>query len=121
MRGGVDDRVRLLHGPYRAPCLHVGDRATCLRRDCDVKITGWTDALLPWPKGVPVGGRSGPSIVLDEELARAVRLESAAASITVHIPSLPVPVQLPVPPAVPAPSAGQVIDSGPCSGQSPAA
>jgi hypothetical protein len=74
-----DDRERLLHGPYRAPPLRVGDRAACLRRDCDVKITGWTDAPLPWPQGVPVGGRSAPSILLDDELARAVRLESAAA------------------------------------------
>ena len=79
MRGEVDHRVSLLHGPYRAPRLRVGDRAACLCRDCDVKITGWTDAPFPWPQGVPVGGRSAPSILLDDELARAVRLESAAA------------------------------------------
>ena len=54
------------------PC--IGDRTTCLRRDCEVKITGWTDALISWP----MGGRNAPSIVLDEELARVVRMESAA-------------------------------------------
>ena len=79
MRSGVDDGLRLLHGPYRAPPLRVGDRATCLRRDWDVRITGWTDAPIPWPEGVPVGGRSAPSIVLEDELARAVRLEAATA------------------------------------------
>lgn len=73
------DRERLLYGPYRAPPIRVGDRATCLRRDCDVKVTGWTDAPISWPEGVPVEGRSAPSIVLEEELARAVRMEAAAA------------------------------------------
>ena len=38
------NRVRLLFGPYQAPALERGDRATCLYRDCDVVVTGWTDA-----------------------------------------------------------------------------
>ena len=50
MRGAADDRVRLLHGPYQAPRLHVGDRATCLFRDRDVVGTGWTDAPISWPR-----------------------------------------------------------------------
>jgi hypothetical protein len=36
----ADDRVKLLHGPYRAPRLRVRDRATCLFRDCLVVVTG---------------------------------------------------------------------------------
>ena len=32
------------------PQLKVGDVATCLYRDCDVVVTSWTDAPLPWPR-----------------------------------------------------------------------
>jgi hypothetical protein len=42
-------------------------------------VTGWTDARISWPLGLPVGTKGRPSIVVDEELARAVRHESAAA------------------------------------------
>jgi hypothetical protein len=73
------DRIRLLHGPYRAPRLRVGDRATCLYRDCDVVVTGWTDAPISWPRALPVGERGPPGLLVDNELARAVRSESAAA------------------------------------------
>jgi hypothetical protein len=51
-----DDRVKLLHGPYQAPRLHVGERAACLFKDCDVVVTGWTDARITWPLCLPVGG-----------------------------------------------------------------
>jgi hypothetical protein len=34
----------LPHGPYRAPSLRVGERVTCLFKDGDVVVTGWTDA-----------------------------------------------------------------------------
>jgi hypothetical protein len=74
------DRVRLLHGPYRAPALRKGDRTTCLLRNGPVVVTSWTDARIPWPRCRALdrtGGGSG--ILLDEELARAVRCESAAA------------------------------------------
>jgi hypothetical protein len=54
-RRAADDRVRLLHGPYRAPKLHVGDRAQCLFRDCLVQVTAWTDARISWPRALPVG------------------------------------------------------------------
>jgi hypothetical protein len=75
----VDDRARLLGGPYRAPRLHVGDRATCLFRDCDIEVTSWTDAPISWPRGVAVGKRCGPSLLVDEVLATAIRQESLAA------------------------------------------
>jgi hypothetical protein len=44
---GMDDRVKLLFGPYRPPRLRPGDRATCLLRDCAVVITSITDAPIP--------------------------------------------------------------------------
>jgi hypothetical protein len=73
------DRTRLLFGPYKAPALKRGDRAACLYRDCDVAVTGWTDARISWPCGLPVGTKGRPSLVVDAELARAVRQEAAAA------------------------------------------
>ncbi len=75
------DRVKLLFGPYRPPALKKGDRATCLFRDCEAVITGWTDALIPWPRCRALeGSRGGGSgLLVDEELARAIRHESAAA------------------------------------------
>jgi hypothetical protein len=75
----ASDRTKLLFGPYNAPALKRGDRATCLFRDCDVAVTGWTDARIPWPLALPVGTKGRPSLLVDEELARAVRHESAAA------------------------------------------
>jgi hypothetical protein len=75
-----DRRVKLLFGPYQPPALRRGDRATCLFRDCDVIITSWTDARTSWPRCRAEGTRGGGSgLLVDEELARAVRNESAAA------------------------------------------
>src|SRR5262245_55077795 len=74
------DRVKLLHGPYTPPPLRRGDRATCLFRDCDVIVTGWSNGRIQWPRCRALdthGGGSG--LLVDEELARAVRTESAAA------------------------------------------
>src|SRR5262249_4473819 len=75
------DRVKLLYGPYQAPPLKRGDKATCLVRDCEVVVTSWTMARIPWPRCRPAddyrGGGAG--LLVDEELARAVRHESAAA------------------------------------------
>jgi hypothetical protein len=74
------DRLKLLFGPSRAPRLRKGDRATCLPLDTDVVITGWTDARISWPLCRPLDNRMGrPTILLDDELARAVRHEAAAA------------------------------------------
>jgi hypothetical protein len=80
MRRGVDDRARLLHGPYQTPALRVGDRATCLYRDCDVIVTSWTDAPISWPRCKRAGGGKGhPSVLVDGELERAIRTEAAVA------------------------------------------
>ena len=74
------DRAKLLFGPYQAPALRRGDRATCHYRDCDVIVTGWTGARISWPRCRPLDvPRSHPSLLVDEELARAIRHESAAA------------------------------------------
>jgi hypothetical protein len=75
------DRVRLLFGPYKPPRLRRGDRATCLYRGCDVVVTSWTDALIPWPRCRALDGHGGggSGLLVDEELARAVRHESAAS------------------------------------------
>jgi hypothetical protein len=74
------DPFQLLHGPYTPPSLRRGDKATCFYRDGDVVITGWSDGRIPWPRCRRLdthGGGSG--LLVDEELARAVRLESEAA------------------------------------------
>ena len=73
------DRTRLLFGPYRQPGLRKGDQAFCLYQGADV-VTGWTDAPVSWPRCRPLAvPRSHPSLLVDGELARAVRHESAAA------------------------------------------
>jgi hypothetical protein len=57
-----------------------GDHAFCLARDCDVVVTSWTDARISWPRCRSLGTRGGGSgILVDDELARAIRHESAAA------------------------------------------
>jgi hypothetical protein len=74
------DRVKLLHGPYNAPPLKRGDRATCLARDCDVIVTGWSAGCIQWPRCRALGTHGGGSgLLVEEELARAVRCESALA------------------------------------------
>jgi hypothetical protein len=71
------DRVKLLHGPYRPPRLRVGDRTTCLFKDCDVVVTSWTDARISWQRCRPLDvPRSHPSLLVDEELARRHTLPS---------------------------------------------
>src|SRR5262245_45181901 len=74
------DQVKLLFGPYPPPLVRRGDRAFCLFRDCDVIVTGWSYGRIPWPRCRAEGTRGGGSgLLVDEELARAVRHESAAA------------------------------------------
>jgi hypothetical protein len=74
------DHIRLLHGPYRAPALMRGDRAFCLFRDADVIVTSWTAARISWPRCRLAGDTGGGSgLLVNEELARAVRCESALA------------------------------------------
>jgi hypothetical protein len=75
-----EDRHLLLHGPYRPPPLRKGDKTTCLYRDCDVVVTSWSDARIPWPRCRALEQRGGGSgLLMTDELARAVRCESALA------------------------------------------
>ena len=74
------ERTQLLFGPYRVPRLKCGDRAFCLYRDAPVKILGTSTARVPWPRCRPVDPPfNGRGLLVDEELARAVRNESATA------------------------------------------
>src|SRR5215471_13282499 len=75
-----DNHVRLLHGPYTARPLRRGDWATCLFRGGEVVFTGWSDAPISWPRCRVLGGHGGGSgLLVNEELARAVRCESMLA------------------------------------------
>lgn len=69
----------LLHGPYRPLSVQVGDRTHCYLRDALVVITSWSDALITWPRCQPVGQRGGSGLLLDGDLIRAVKSESAQA------------------------------------------
>jgi hypothetical protein len=71
------NKCRVLHGPYHTPALGVGDRADCLMRGA-VVVTSWTDARISWPR-CKRQGKSHPSLLLDDELARAIRTEAVEA------------------------------------------
>ena len=74
------ERLKLLFGPYKAPPVRRRDRAFCLFRDCDVVITSWTDARISWPLCRAIHHRRGrPGLLVDDELLRAIRTESAVA------------------------------------------
>src|SRR5262249_40379222 len=74
------DQIRLLFGPYRPPLVRRGDRTHRLCRHGDVIVTSWSYGRIPWPRCQAEGTHGGGSgLLVDEELARAVRHESAAA------------------------------------------
>jgi hypothetical protein len=76
MRGTLDPRFRLLHGPYRTPRCCVGGRLYCERLRCQVPVGGIHEAPIPWP----VAGVKGPrALILCGDLVQAVRLESVVA------------------------------------------
>jgi hypothetical protein len=75
-----EQRIKLLFGPYHAPAIGVGDRAYCLYRGEEVVVVDWTLAPIPWPICRRLGPDSGRgSLLVNEELARAIRCESATA------------------------------------------
>jgi hypothetical protein len=73
----IPTKCRLLHGPFRPPPLHVGDRTDCLIRPT-VVVTTWTDARIWWPRCRAQEGKSHHSHLVDDELVYAVRTEAAA-------------------------------------------
>jgi hypothetical protein len=75
----VSKNAKLLFGPYEPPPLKKGDRETCLYRDAQVVVTSWSDGRISWPRCRALGHRGGSGLLIDDELARAVRSESAAA------------------------------------------
>jgi hypothetical protein len=70
---------KLLHGPYDPPPFRKGQKAWCLYRDREVKVVGWSDAPTSWPLCTGVDPPSGPGLLVEETLSRAVRRESALA------------------------------------------
>jgi hypothetical protein len=67
-----------LLGTYRTPKFRVGDVVKCARRG-DVRITGVSDAPIPWPLGQTLPKGNARSLVLYGDLVEAVKRESAAA------------------------------------------
>jgi hypothetical protein len=72
------DKVKLLHGPYQIPRLRRGDRTHCLYRDKLVIVTSLSAGRIPWPLCKPIGPGQ-PGLLVEEELARAIRCESVLA------------------------------------------
>jgi hypothetical protein len=79
------ENAKLLFCPYTPLPLQKGDRTTCLYRDALVVVTSWSDGRISWPRCRAIGHRGGSGLlideelVIDEELARAICSESAAA------------------------------------------
>jgi hypothetical protein len=70
----------LIGAPYHGPVLPVGDKTDCLFREGDVVVTSWTAVPISWPRCRSVDNRrGGPGLLVNEELARAVLIESSLA------------------------------------------
>src|SRR5262245_14223375 len=69
------DRHELRFGPYRTPQFHYGTTVKCMVNG-GVTISGISDGRIAWPMITRQGGRS---LVLYEDLARAVACEAACA------------------------------------------
>jgi hypothetical protein len=65
-------------GSYSTPAFRLGDVVRCARRG-DVRITGASDAPIPWPIGQTPPNGGARSLALYAGLAEAVRRESADA------------------------------------------
>src|SRR5438874_13020941 len=72
----IDDRFRLLGGPYVAPPCVEGDVLVC-KRFGPSEVAWLSDAPIPWP--VCRGWRGKPRLILCGDLVRAVRRESKTA------------------------------------------
>jgi hypothetical protein len=70
------ERYKLLHGPYAVPRVQKGDEMLDVVRGEYVRVGGYTAAPISWPR-LRKNGRA--SLIVTEELARAVRHESEIA------------------------------------------
>jgi hypothetical protein len=69
-------RFKLHFGPYKTPRFKYGSIVEGVARG-DMKISGITDAPIPWPIGKPPGVKGGrPSLILYKSLVEAVKQES---------------------------------------------
>ncbi len=74
--GGPAGMPVLLHGPYRAPDLQVGDSVWCEFRQAEVVVKSISAGPIPWPA---VPHSNVDSQIVCGDLARAVRTESSKA------------------------------------------
>lgn len=66
-----------LLGTYTPPPARAGARLYCHYRRAWCRVSSWTEAPVPWPRGVQIGIRSGPGLIVTRVLVRAVKTESA--------------------------------------------
>lgn len=68
-----------LIGTYTPPRVRRGDRVHCLYRGAECVVTTMHDGRIPWPRCRALHSRGRPSLLVTEELVRAIRTESAIA------------------------------------------
>jgi hypothetical protein len=73
------NKVRLLFAPYHLRPVRIGERVWCQYRERLVQVHGMSDARTPWLLCRPIEGKGRPGILVEDELARAIRCESQLA------------------------------------------
>src|SRR5437870_3249535 len=68
-------RIKLLFGCYAAPRVRIGSKLVDEVRGLEVDVAGFSSAPIPWP----YTHTPRPSLIVCRALARAIRLEAAAA------------------------------------------
>lgn len=77
MPAPLEESERLLHGPYHAPVVAIGQRVTCAVKG-EVIVVGYADAPLRWPICRRVG-KGATGLLVAGDLLRALRRESRPA------------------------------------------